>query len=168
MFKKGDAVVHPIHGAGVIRGIVKRQWHGDDNALFYKIRLLSQPGSSLILPISAAKELGVRRAASQSRLRQVWRVLRTDPDDLPDEHKERYQMLENKLYTGDILLIAEAVRDMTWRQLSEGRLTTRGKRIYDEGMALLAGEIAVSQGIDVADAEAEVKARLTGGLPEGE
>jgi CarD family transcriptional regulator len=159
MFKEGDAVVHPIRGAGVIKHVEERQWRGAD-ALYYKIGLLSQPGSSLMIPVGAAKELGLRRAASQSRLSKVWKVLATDPEKLPKEHKERYQLLADKLHAGDVLQVAEAVRDMSWRRHREGRLTTRGKQMYEEGMTLLAGEIAASKGIDIADAETQVRDKL--------
>jgi RNA polymerase-interacting CarD/CdnL/TRCF family regulator len=58
------------------------------------------------------------------------------------------------------LKVAEAVRDMAWRQKQEGSLTTRGKRMYEEGMMLLAGELAASQDIDLMDAEAQIRAKL--------
>ena len=158
MFREGDAVVHPIRGAGVVEAVEKRRWHGSE-ALYYRIDLLGQPSSSLMIPVSAAKTIGVRRAIPRSRLKQVWGVLCTDPMTLPTEHKERYQLLEDKLHAGDVLKVAEAVRDMAGRQQS-GQLTTRGQRMYQEGLALLAGEIAATQGINMADAEAQVKAQL--------
>jgi RNA polymerase-interacting CarD/CdnL/TRCF family regulator len=159
MFKEGDAVVHPIRGAGVIRCVEERRWRGAE-ALYYRIGLLSQPTSSLMIPVGSAKELGLRRAVSRSRLSQVWKVLDTDPEKLPTEHKERYQLLEDKLHAGDVLQVAEAVRDMAWRRHREGRLTTRGKRMYEEGMTLLAGEIAAAKGIGIEDAEVQVRDRL--------
>jgi CarD family transcriptional regulator len=166
MFKEGDAVVHPIRGAGVIKRVEERQWRGAD-ALYYRIGLLSQPGSSLMIPVGVAKDLGLRRAASRTRLTKVWKVLGTDPEKLPTEHKERYQLLEDKLHAGDVLQVAEAVRDMAWRRHREGRLTTRGKTMYEEGMTLLAGEIAASKGIDISDAEAQVRDRLEKSLEPG-
>jgi RNA polymerase-interacting CarD/CdnL/TRCF family regulator len=60
--------------------------------------------------------------------------------------------------------VAEAVRDMAWRRHREGRLTTRGKRMYEEGMLLLAGEIAAAKGIGLADAEIQVRDRLQASL----
>ena len=152
-------MVHPVRGAGVVRGVEERQWRGSDT-LYYRIGLLTQPGSSLMVPVPAANDIGLRRAISQSRLKQVWRVLKTDPAQLPTEHKERYQMLEDKLHGGDVLQVAEAVRDMAWRRHRQGKLTTRGKQIYEEGMTLLAGEIAATKGIKLADAQAQVGSRL--------
>lgn len=159
MFKAGDAVVHPVRGAGVVKGVEEREWRGS-SAQYYRIGLLSQPGSSLMVPIETAKKIGLRRAIPQSRLRLVWGVLRADPSKLPPDHKERYQFLEDKLHAGKVLQVAEAVRDMAWRQQQEGRMTTRGKRMYEEGMTLLAGEIAATQSIGLADAETQVREKL--------
>ena len=160
MFKAGDAIVHPVRGAGVVTRIEKRQWRGD-NSLYYRIKLLCQPTSSLMIPISTAETIGVRRAIPRSKLKRVWHVLRADPGTLPTNHKERYQVLESKLHAGDVMKVAEAVRDMTWRRKREGGLTTRGKQMYEEGMMLLAGEIAASQDIDLTDAKEQIRAKLT-------
>ncbi len=159
MFKAGEAIVHPIRGAGVVECIEERQWRGRQS-LYYRIKLLSQPGSSLMIPIAKAENIGLRPAIPSSELGQVWRVLRTDPQTLPTDHKERYQILEDKFRTGDILQVAEAMRDMTWRQQQEGNLTTRGKRMYQEGMLLLAGEVAATQGIELTEAETQIRERL--------
>jgi len=159
MFKQGDPVVHPVRGAGVVERLEERRWRGDD-ALYYRIGLLSQPSSSLMIPVGAADDIGLRAAISQSRLKKVWGVLGTSPTKLPTEHKERYELLETMLHTGDVLKVAAAVRDMAWRQQSQGKLTTRGKQIYEEGMMLLAGELAATQGIDMSDAEDQVRSRL--------
>lgn len=159
MFKAGDAVVHPVRGAGVVVRVEERQWHGS-SATYYRIKLMGQPGSSLMIPISVAGTLGLRRAIPQSKLKQVWRVLRADHEILPTDHKERYRILEDKLHGGDVLQVAEAVRDMSWRQKQEGKLTTQGKRIYEEGLRLLAGEVAASQDTDMTDAETQVRERL--------
>jgi RNA polymerase-interacting CarD/CdnL/TRCF family regulator len=159
MFQAGDAIVHPVRGAGVVVRIEERQWRGSSN-LYYRIKLLGQPGSSLIIPISVAETIGMRRAIPRSKLNQVWHVLHADPTTLPDERNERYQLLKDKLHAGDVFQVAGAVRDMAWRQQRGPGLTARGKRIYEEGMMLLAGEIAATQGISVADAEAQIRAEL--------
>jgi len=158
-FKAGDAIVHPIRGAGVVVRIEKRQWRGN-RARYYRIELLGQHGTSLMIPVKAAEKMGLRRAVSQSELKQVWRVLCADPNTLPTEHNKRYQVIEARLHAGDIFQVAEAVRDMAWRKQEGGRLTTRGKQMYEEGVKLLAGEVAATQGIALVDAEAQIRDRL--------
>ncbi|RLC63097.1 MAG: hypothetical protein DRI48_08820 [Chloroflexi bacterium] len=159
MFEPGDAIIHPMRGAGIVVQIEERQWQGND-ALYYRIKLIGQPGTSLMVPVSAAEEIGLRRAITQSELKNVWRVLRADPETLPADHKTRYKLLEDKLHTGDALRVAEAVRDMAWRKKRQGSLTTMGKRIYREGLTILAGEIAATQGDELANAEAQIRAKL--------
>jgi CarD family transcriptional regulator len=163
-FKTGDAIVHPVRGAGIVMRIEERRWRGSNN-LYYRIKLLGQPASSLMIPISNAATIGLRRAISLSSLNQVWQVLCATPGILPTDHKERYQVLEGKLHAGDVLQVAEAVRDMTWRRQQEGNLTTRGKQMYEEGMMLLAGELAATQDIDMTDAEAQIRDKLSESLP---
>jgi CarD family transcriptional regulator len=162
-FKTGDVIVHPTRGAGIVTGIKERKWRGD-RAQYYKIKLLSQPGTKLMIPTKAARKIGMRRAISRIKLRKLWRVLLADPNKLPSDHKERYQLLKDKLGTGDIFQVAEVVRDMAWRQRQKNHLTTVGKRIYDEGLKFLVGEVAAVQDVDFADADSEVRQRLLGSL----
>jgi len=159
MFKAGDAIIHPVRGAGVVVRVEERQWRGS-NDLYYRIKLLGQPGTRLMIPVCAAKTLGLRRVIPQSKLNKVWRVLRAAPRTLPADHKERCKLLDDKLHTGDVFQVAEVVRDMAWRQQRKGHLTTTGKRRYEEGMRILTGEIAAVQGVDLDDAEVQVSVTL--------
>ena len=110
-FKPGDAVMHPIRGAGVVEGIQERDWLGSRTP-YYRIALIDPPGTDLLIPVSTAEGAGLRCAISPSKLDQVWRVLRDDPEPLPDDHKERYRSLEQHLRSGHTLEIAKAVRDI--------------------------------------------------------
>ena len=157
-FATGDAIVHPIRGAGVVERIVERTWHGSTES-YYRIRLLGQSGTMLMIPTSAAQKLGIRCAMSRSMMEQLWRVLLAAPANLPDKHKELQQFLQDKLGTGDIFQVAEVVRDLAWRKWKT-RLGITAKQLYDEGIRLLVGEIAATQGIGFADAETQVRAKL--------
>jgi RNA polymerase-interacting CarD/CdnL/TRCF family regulator len=158
-FKVGDAIMHPIRGAGIIVDLIKRQWHGNDK-MYYKVELLSHPDTNLMVPTSAVEELGLRRTISRSKLKEVWRVLRTNPKKLPADHKERYQIVDDKLHAGDVIQVAEVLRDMAGRRQDEGKLTATGERRYEEGISILAGEIAAVQGVDVSQAEAQVREKM--------
>lgn len=159
MFKTGDAIIHPIRGAGVVVCIEERPWRGNSD-MYYRIKLLGQPGTNLMVPVEVAETIGLRHAIPRSELDQVWGVLHAVSGTLPADHKERYQLLEGKLHSGDVLQVTEAVRDIAWRQQQGSNLTTQDKRIYEEGIMLLTGEIAATRDISLADAEAQVRARL--------
>jgi CarD family transcriptional regulator len=157
-FTTGDAIVHPVRGAGVVERIVERTWRGNAE-LFYRIRLLGQSGTMLMIPTSIAEKRGLRCAISQSDMRRLWHVLLAAPESLPHKYRELRQFLQDKLGTGDIFQVAEAVRDMTWRQ-RETRLSATIEQLYEEGIRLLVGEIAAARGIKFVDAETQVRARL--------
>jgi CarD family transcriptional regulator len=159
MFEVGDAIIHPVRGAGVVERVEERPWRGSSD-LYYRIKLLDQPGTKLMVPTSAAETIGLRRAIPESKLSKVWQVLHADPKNLPSNHKKRYKLLDNKLHTGNVFEVAEVVRDMAWRQQQEGNLTTMGKRRYGEGMRILAGEIAAVKGIELEEAEAQIRAKI--------
>jgi CarD family transcriptional regulator len=163
MFKAGDAIVHPIRGAGVVERVEERHWRGSDD-LYYRINLLNQPGTKLMVPTGAAEALGLRRAIPLSELNKVWHVLLAIPNELPTKHKIRYQLLDDKLHTGDVFQVAEVVRDMAWRRQRKGHLTITGKRKYEEAISILAGEIAAVQDSDMDDAEAQIQAKLVESL----
>ncbi|HDQ72786.1 MAG TPA: hypothetical protein ENN19_11930 [Chloroflexi bacterium] len=160
MFKVGDAVIHPIRGAGVVVRVMEKKWRGSVD-MYYQIELMGQPDTKLMIPTDAVDSLGLRLAIAPSRLDRVWNVLQDEPEKLPSNHKKRYQVVDSKLHTGDIYQVAEVVRDMAWRQQEEGNLTTMGKRRYKEGMRILAGEIAAVADVEMGDAEAQIRSQLT-------
>ncbi len=157
-FEVGDAVVHPIRGAGVVTQIEELRRRGDDKE-YYKIKLMVQPRTSLMIPVSGAKTRGLRHAIQQSRLGRVWSVLRANAEPLPENYKTRHAELEPKLRSGDLFQIAEVLRDLSWRR-REDRLTTGDRRAYRKAMRLLVGEVAAVQDINVLDAESQVRERL--------
>lgn len=160
MFNVGDAVIHPFRGAGIVVDLVKRQLNGNET-MYYRVELLSHSDTNLMIPTSAVEKLGLRRTIPRSKLKKVWRVLRMNPQKLPSDHKQRYALVDDKLHTGDIMQVAEVLRDMAGRRQQEGKLTTMGKRRYEEGISILAGEIAAVQGVDLDQAEAQVRKELT-------
>ena len=157
-FTTGDVVVHPVRGAGIVERIVERVWQGNAE-MYYRIKLLGQSGTTLTIPASVADEMGVRCAIAPSDLGQLWCVLLSAPGSVPDEPKELRQFLQDKLGTGDIYLVAEVVRDMAWRQC-KSHLTAAAKQLYEDGVRLLVGEIAATQGVAFGEVETQFRTRL--------
>jgi RNA polymerase-interacting CarD/CdnL/TRCF family regulator len=158
-FELHDAVVHPNYGTGVISEIKERHIFGQGKT-YYSIDLLSEPGTTVMVPVGKEDSFGLRPPVSQKGVNRLWRILRAKPDDLPTDHKARYAVIEEKLQDGDFFQIAEAVRDLAWRREEKRRLTTVGKRLYDTGMGFLAAELAAVQGSDVDVAEAQIAEKL--------
>lgn len=161
VFKRGDTVVHPNYGAGIITDIRERGFLGNRKKPYYSIQLLSQPETTVLVALQNAEEVGLRPTVPQHRLGQIWRILRSEPTELPPDHKKRYEMLKDKVHSGDVFRIAEVLRDLAWRRKRKRKLTIRGKRVYDRGMEFLAGEIAGVQHRDVDVAERQISNTLS-------
>jgi CarD family transcriptional regulator len=159
VFTIGDKVYHPVHGAGTIVDVKERSSLGSARR-YYSISLLSQPKTVLMVPVKSAQEIGLRPPLQRSDLSQVWRVLGSNPETLPTDHEQRYELLKDRMRQGNALHIAAAVRDMAWREGTERRLTKQGKQLYEESLMLLAGEVALVQDSDLAAAEAQIAEAL--------
>jgi len=155
VFQIGDKVFHPVHGAGTVVDVKERSSLGSARR-YYSISLLGQPKTLLMVPVKAAQEIGLRPPLQRSDLARVWGVLREDPEALPTDHEQRYELLKDRLRDGNALQIAAALRDMAWREETERRLTKQGKQLYEESLMLLAGEVAIVQDSDLASAEAQI------------
>ena len=163
MFQVGDAVIHPHRGAGKVVGIEKLQCLGSDK-WYYSITLTDGPGTKVWVSVKEAESDGVRHPISKSQLKRVWRILGAEPEPLPVDHKERHQLLHEKISSDVFGVVAAAVRDMFWKNHRISSLTIVGKRLYERGMVLLASEIAVVQGSDFADAETKITNVLSNSL----
>lgn len=152
MFQVGDRIVHPSYGAGTVTEIKERHTLGRGKR-YYSIELLDQPGTVVMVPLGAEERVGLRLPVAEAKLGRVWRILKDDPKTLPNNHDQRCTLLDEKLNSGDVFAIAEVLRDLTWRREEKRHLTIRGRRLYERGMALLAGEVASAQHSEVVDAE---------------
>jgi CarD family transcriptional regulator len=127
---------------------------------YYSIELLGDSQTTVMVALGKEEDVGLRQPIPKSQLSRLWRVLRGEPQTLPDEHKERYAVIEGKLQDGDVFQTAEAVRDLAWYREGKRALTKVGKRLYETSLALLASELAGVQGSDVDTAEAQIAKRL--------
>ena len=145
MFQIGDMIVHAHRGAGQIVDIEKLQCLGSSKE-YYAIKLLDGTGTRVWVSIQDAEKGELRQPILEEKLFQVWRILRDEPQDLPSDHHERYKIIEEKLASGDPLHVAEAMRDLAWKNDVVRTLTGEGRRLYQRTIDVLSSEVAVSEG----------------------
>jgi CarD family transcriptional regulator len=157
-FVIGDKIVHPHHGPGRITGI-ERKGLLEEPKQYYIIEI---PGQGLIvhIPHQNIDTSGVRPAMAPAALRRVLKTLRSRPQQLPEDYKERQELVWEKLKTGQPLQIAETVRDLTWYQ-RHAHLTKKDTDYLDRGRSLLAAEMALVSDTEVSEATKMIEANLT-------
>jgi RNA polymerase-interacting CarD/CdnL/TRCF family regulator len=156
MFHIGDPVVHPGYGAGIVGEIKALEFLGNKRKRYYAIHLLTEPETIVMVPVRDEDKAGLRPPIPQSRLGRVWRVLRSDPNKLPKNPKQRYAELTEKLHNASAVEMAQVLRDLAWRRERKNRFTVRGRRLYNRSLALLASEVASTQGTDLSEAKVQI------------
>src|ERR1700744_5713465 len=101
-FTVGETVVYPNHGAAVIEDIEMRTIKGEERQY-------------LVLRIVAQQDLVVRVPACNLDLVGVFDVLRAAQVEEPTNWSRRYKANLEKLHSGDVMKVAEVVRDL-WRR----------------------------------------------------
>jgi len=164
MFSLGDTVVHPIFGAGFITGQKKMQLL-DKNLEYFEIEILGNNETKVLVPVENAASSGLRHAMSDDELDEVWRVLSSTAEELPDDNKKRTQVLKQRFETHEIFQITTLIRDLEWRKSQGKRIDTTGRKIYDKAMDFLVREIAVVQDVKMQSAQSKVKEVLANSMP---
>lgn len=156
-FAIGDEVVCPNRGAGRIIGLEHQEWVEG----FEEYCVIDMFGGKLTvrLPMRKMDELGVRPVMSRAKIARVLKTLGGKPHQLPKDYKQRHERIREKLGTGRAIQIAEAVRDLTWREQS-AHLTKTDSALLARGRELLAGEIALVTENEVATVNQTIDAAL--------
>lgn len=145
-FHVGDKIVHPAHGAGVIAAVESNDVL-DEFTRYYVIDLAAQD-MKLKVPVRMAEEIGLRAVAGAKRSKKILKLLGARAEDLPDDFKKRQAHLTARLREGDAENLAAVVRDMAHRSLTKTYSPTEA-RLYEQARSMLAGELALAQGLEV-------------------
>lgn len=154
-FAIGDKVVHPHHGPGIITSVEQQDFMGEQEH-YYVIDIPDQ-GLTLHIPQHRMSITGVRPAVSDKRLGQVLELLRGKPVQLPDDHKERQEQVWEKLKANEPTEVAETVRDLLWHE-KQAHLTKKDTEYLDRARKMLAAEMALVDGSDLAEASRAIDA----------
>lgn len=138
-FKVGDKVVYPNHGIGVVKEIRDLEFGGESKT-FISLQILSSD-SIVMVPIQNSKAVGLRKLVSRSRVTGVLERIRTAGVDIPQDWKGRYQENQEKMRSGDIEMVAEVLKNLTY--LNQVKvLSYRERKMLERARQLVVTELA--------------------------
>ena len=149
MFKIGDPVVYPMHGAGVVENIEDRQVLGETRS-YYIIRI-SRGKMQVMVPVEGSDKVGLRAIVKPCDLDAVYDVLRAESTPMDENWTRRNRENMEKLKTGDLPLVAEVIRNLV-RVDRVKKLSTGEKKMLSNSKLILASEMVVSLGISEEEA----------------
>lgn len=158
-FKVGETVVYPHHGAALIEAIESRVIKGEEKQ--YLVLKVAQGDLTVRVPADNVDLVGVRDVVNQEGLDRVFEVLRTAHAEEPTNWSRRYKANLEKLASGDVIKVAEVVRDL-WRRERDRGLSAGEKRMLAKARQILVSELALAERTNEDKAEKLLDEVLTG------
>ena len=156
MFKVGDKIVYPMHGAGVIETIEERSIL-DEKQSYYIIKM---PGEvKVMVPTAKAEEIGVRNIIDKETAGKVINVLEQDSTEMSMKWNKRYRDNVEKMKSGDIFEVADIVRNLSFKQKDKGLSTTEKKMLLN-AKQILVSELVLAESKGKEEVEALVENKI--------
>lgn len=157
MFKVGDKVLYPMHGAGIIEAIEEREIEGQRQA-YYVMRLIIGD-VKVMIPMQAAQDVGLRAVVDGSTVEKVFAVLAGETGYTNGNWNRRYRANLEKIRQGDVCKVAEVVRDLARRDRLKG-LSTGERKMLEAAWDILVSELALAQDASQDQIRDELERRL--------
>ena len=156
-FKVNDSVVYPAHGVGRIVGIEKQVIAGITNELF--VLDFEQEKLKLKVPTAKAISSGMRALSDDAQVKKAIDLLKGRARIKRTMWSRRAQEYEAKINSGDILAVAEVVRDL-YRATDQPEQSYSERQLFEAALDRLAREVAAVRKSDLSKALGELDASL--------
>jgi CarD family transcriptional regulator len=159
LYKVGDNVVYPHHGAGTIVNREQREVLGETRE-YLTIKILHND-MTVTVPADNAERVGLRKVIDEEAVKKVVKYLTSGGTEMPKNWNRRYKHNRDKMKTGDIFETAEVVRNLSLRDGEKG-LSTGEKQMYVKAKKILASELMYAKNLSEEDALTWLEGVLTG------
>jgi len=149
MFKVGDKVVYPMHGAGVIEAIEEKEILGEYKR--YYVMRLPIGEMKVMIPTNNVDCIGLREVIDEQEVEKVFDVLKASKGKMSTNWNRRYRANLEKIKSGDIYEVAEVVRNLAIRDKEKG-LSTGERKMLDSARQILVSELVLAKGIEESQA----------------
>ena len=149
-FVVGDYVVYPKHGVGRVVELQSQEIAGAKLELY--VLRFEKERMTLRVPTNKAESVGMRKLSSNAQMSDALATLKGKPKVKRTMWSRRAQEYEAKINSGDLVSIAEVVRDL-WRRERERGLSAGEKRMLAKARQILVSELALAERVEETRAE---------------
>lgn len=157
MFKVGDKIVYPMHGAGTIESIEEREVLGETQK--YYVMKMPVGDIKVMIPTKNAEMIGVRDVIGNETAKGVLDVLSKNTTVVTSNWNKRYRDNMEKMKSGDIYEVAEVVRSLTFKQKEKG-LATGEKKMLLNARQILVSELVLAEATDKDNVEKMINDKI--------
>jgi CarD family transcriptional regulator len=144
-FKTSEWIVYPAHGVGRIIGIEEQEIAGVSLELF--VITFEKDKMTLRVPTGKSQSVGMRKLAEENTIRRAMETLKGKARIKRTMWSRRAQEYEAKINSGDLISIAEVVRDL-YRSESQPEQSYSERQLYEAALDRMAREVAVVDKLD--------------------
>jgi CarD family transcriptional regulator len=145
LYKVGDKVVYPHHGAGTVVKKESREVLGEKRE-YLTIQILHND-MTVNVPAENADQVGLRKVINEDTVKEVVKALTGNGTIMPKNWNRRFKHNRDKMKTGDIFELAEVVRNLSLRDRDKG-LSTGEKQMFVKAKKILISELMYAKGMD--------------------
>ncbi len=156
MFKIGDKVVYPMHGAGIIEAIEEKEVLGEKRR--YYILRLPVGDMKVMIPITG-KNTGLREVIKQQDVKEVMNILGKETTAMSGNWNRRYRANLEKIKSGDIYKVAEVVRNLFKREKEKG-LSSGERKMLENARQILISELVLATELEEDKAQSLIEKAL--------
>ena len=158
VFKVNELVVYPAHGVGKISMIEEQEIAGVKLELY--IVEFEKEKLRLKVPTSRAEQKGMRRLSDKVQIESALKVLKGRARIKRTIWSRRAQEYDAKINSGDIMAVAEVVRDL-YRSERQPEQSYSERQLFEQALDRMAREIAAVRKIDDDQAVKELEEYLS-------
>jgi CarD family transcriptional regulator len=144
-FKTHEWIVYPAHGVGRIIGIEEQEIAGLTLELF--VITFEKDKMTLRVPTGKSQSVGMRKLAEEPTVKRAMETLKGRARVKRTMWSRRAQEYEAKINSGDLIAIAEVVRDL-YRSESQPEQSYSERQLYEAALDRMAREIAAVEKLD--------------------
>ncbi|MBB4005507.1 CarD family transcriptional regulator [Aurantimonas endophytica] len=148
-FRTGESIVYPAHGVGQIVAIEEQEVAGMTLELF--VIDFEKDKMRLKVPVAKAEAVGMRKLSETDFVERALKVVQGRARVKKTMWSRRAQEYDAKINSGDLIQIAEVVRDL-YRAESQPEQSYSERQLYEAALGRMARELAAVN--EVSDTEA--------------
>ena len=160
-FKANEFVVYPAHGVGQILAIEEQEIAGAKLELF--VINFMKDKMTLRVPSAKVADVGMRKLSEPTLVKKALETLKGRTDVKRTTWSRRAQECEAKINSGDIVAIAEVVRDLYRSESHQQSYSER--QLYEAALGRLMRETAIVLDLTETEALSEIEIYLFGNTP---
>ena len=143
MFKIGDKVAHPLHGAGTISEIENKRINGVNKS--YYVMHIPKGDMRVMIPVESCEVVGIRPIIEKTKAMEILQAI---PDlEISEENNwnRRYRENMQRLKSGRLDEVSRVVKSLMLRERERG-LSTGERKMLNTAKQILLSELALATG----------------------